>query len=204
MEKVSADPTLRDEPTHPPPLEIATAAVHRATGTSLGSICLGSGIVASVLSPRSNILPPPLAFLTNLTPVVSVLAGVLDQLNGYALIYVGITGDAFWPSARRAVGLAKGKKGGKLLDCECFNHCLDFTRLRGYRHPHQASPHAQLNGHGPFHRNGRIPVHDSLTRQSWICSSGSAALRRRAVLGCASGCGGARGCVSPRTQTESS
>jgi hypothetical protein len=112
-------------------MEIATAAVHRATGTSLGSICIGAGIVAVVrvvgrtaaeakriTSPRSKILPAPLHFLTNLTPLFTVLAGVLDQLNGYALVYVGITGDAFWPSARRAVGLAGRRKGGHLLDCE--------------------------------------------------------------------------------------
>lgn len=121
-----------DEPTHPPPLEITTAAVHRATGTSLGSICLGAGIVAVVrvlgrtaaeakriTSPRSKILPSPLRFLTSLTPAFAIVAGVLDQLNGYALVYVGITGEAFWPGARRAVWLARGRKGARLLDCEC-------------------------------------------------------------------------------------
>lgn len=71
-----------------------------------------------VTSPKANILPAPLVFLSKLTPVFSIIAGVLDQLNGYALVYVGITGEAFWPSARRAVGLAGRRKGGKLLDCE--------------------------------------------------------------------------------------
>lgn len=98
-------------------------------------MCLGAGIVATVhvigrgaaeakriTSPRSKILPTPLTFLTGLTPVFAIVAGVLDQLNGYALVYVGITGEAFWPSARRAVGLAKGRKGGKLLDCERLPH----------------------------------------------------------------------------------
>lgn len=37
-----------DDPEHPPALEVTQAAVHRATGTSLGSICLGALIVASV------------------------------------------------------------------------------------------------------------------------------------------------------------
>lgn len=129
------DPTNpgSEEPSHPPPLEITTAAVHRATGTSLGSICLGAGIVATVrvvgrsaaelkriTSPKSQILPSPLMFFAKLTPLFAIVAGVLDQLNGYALVYVGITGDAFWPSARRAVSLAKGRKGGRLLDCEWF------------------------------------------------------------------------------------
>jgi hypothetical protein len=105
--------------------------VHRATGTSLGSVCLGAGIVATirvigrsaaelkrVTSPRSKALPSAFSFLTNLAPVFAVIAGVLDQLNGYALVYVGITGEAFWPSARRAVSLAGRRKGGRLLDCE--------------------------------------------------------------------------------------
>lgn len=118
----------RDDPAHPPALEIATAAIHRATGTSLGSICLGSGIVAIVrligrcaleLRRATSLrnLPSLLGFLSNLTPLFAIVAGVLDQLNGYALVYVGITGDAFWPSARRAVSLAGRRKGGHLLDC---------------------------------------------------------------------------------------
>lgn len=63
-------------------------------------------------------MPSALGFLTRLTPLFTILAGVLDQLNGYALVYVGITGDAFWPSARRAVGLAGRRRAGKLLDCK--------------------------------------------------------------------------------------
>lgn len=111
------------------PLEITTAAAHRATGTSLGSVCLGSLIVASVqlvgraaselkkcTNPRR--LPHALSFLSRLTPVFSVTASILDQVNGYALVYVGITGDAFWPSARRAVGLASRRRSGQLLDCK--------------------------------------------------------------------------------------
>ena len=108
------------------------AAVHRATGSSLGSICLGAGIVATVrvvgrsaaqlkraTSPRNTSLPSLLGFLSNLTPIFAIVAGVLDQLNGYALVYVGITGEAFWPSARRAVGLASKRRAGHLLDCAC-------------------------------------------------------------------------------------
>jgi hypothetical protein len=123
--------TSRHEASRPAAVEIATAALHRATGTSLGSICLGAGIVATVrvvgksaaelrrlTSPRSKVLPAPLTFLSTLTPIFAVVAGVLDQLNGYALVYVGITGDAFWPSARRAVGLAGRRHAGHLLDCK--------------------------------------------------------------------------------------
>lgn len=78
----------------------------------------GAAELKRVTSPRSNVLPPWLTFITKLTPLFAVVAGVLDQLNGYALVYVGITGEAFWPSARRAVGLAGRRRGGHLLDCE--------------------------------------------------------------------------------------
>ncbi|WWC66832.1 uncharacterized protein I206_100739 [Kwoniella pini CBS 10737] len=143
----------RDDQSHPPPLEITTAAVHRATGTSLGSICLGAGIIAVVrtvgrgaaemkriTNPKSRILPTPLHFLTNLTPLFAIVAGILDQLNGYALVYVGITGEAFWPSARRAVGLAGRRKGGRLLDYTLIKLLLTlsstamglFTGTAGY------------------------------------------------------------------------
>lgn len=111
------------------PLEITTAAAHRATGTSLGSICLGSLIVASVrvigraaselkglTTPRR--LPRSLSFMARLMPIFSVAANIMDQVNGYALVYVGITGEAFWPSARRAVGLASRRRSGQLLDCK--------------------------------------------------------------------------------------
>lgn len=135
------------------PLEITTAAVHRATGTSLGSICLGSLIVATVriigrmaaelkriTSPRSKVLPNALTFLSRLTPLFSMMASILDQLNGYALVYVGITGDAFWPSARRAVGLASRRNSGKLLDYTLIKLLLTiastatgmFTATAGY------------------------------------------------------------------------
>jgi hypothetical protein len=58
--------------------------------------------------------------LTALTPVFTLLAGVLEFLNGYALVYVGVTGDAFWPSAKRAVGLAGKRHQAHLMDCESF------------------------------------------------------------------------------------
>ena len=71
-------------------------------------------------SPKTKVMgfSGPLKFLSGLAPVLTVIAGVLDQLNGYALVYVGITGDGFWVSARRAVGLAGKRKGGRLLDCK--------------------------------------------------------------------------------------
>ncbi|KAK1926098.1 plasma-membrane choline transporter-domain-containing protein [Papiliotrema laurentii] len=168
----------RHEPSHPPPLDITTAAIHRATGASLGSVCLGAGIVAiarvvgrsaaelrRITAPRSNILPAPLSFLSGLTPVFTIIAGVLDQLNGYALVYVGITGDAFWPSARRAVGLVGRRKGGRLLDYTLIKLLLTlssiamglFTGTAGYLYmshslvnPSYAPAAALLCGGVPF------------------------------------------------------
>lgn len=129
---------LTDSESFYDPLEITTAAAHRATGTSLGSICLGSLIVASVrvvgrtanelknlTAPRR--LPRSLSFLARLMPIFSVAASILDQVNGYALVYVGITGEAFWPSARRAVGLASRRRSGQLLDCETFVKRMRLT-----------------------------------------------------------------------------
>ncbi|WVO23456.1 uncharacterized protein IAS62_004810 [Cryptococcus decagattii] len=143
----------REEHSRQDPVEVTTAAVHRATGSSLGSICLGAGIIAIVrtvgraastlkqyTSPKSTRLPSFLSFLHYLAPVFTVIAGVLDQLNGYALVYVGITGDAFWPSARRAVGLAGRRRVGKLLDYTLIKLLLTlsstamglFTATAGY------------------------------------------------------------------------
>jgi hypothetical protein len=113
---------LRHEPSHLAPLDATTAALHRATGTSLGSICLGAGIVAFIrllgrlAAEFKRLTSGSIIPLTFLAPLIDLLAGVLDQLNGYALVYVGITGEAFWPSARRAVGLAGRGKSGHLLD----------------------------------------------------------------------------------------
>lgn len=91
-------------------------------------------------SPKNTRLPSFLSFLHHLAPVFTIIAGVLDQLNGYALVYVGITGDAFWPSARRAVGLAGRRRVGKLLDYTLIKLLLTlsstamglFTATAGY------------------------------------------------------------------------
>jgi hypothetical protein len=161
---------IRNDNGNLPPLEITTAAIHRASGTSLGSVCLGSGIVAiirvigrlaSVLR-RISIRYTPFAVLT---PLLTLVAGVLDQLNGYALVYVGITGEAFWPSARRAVGLAKKRRARRLLDYTLLKLLLTlssitlgmFTATAGYlymthalRNPSYAPFAAMLCGGVPF------------------------------------------------------
>lgn len=203
-----ADP--RHEPSHPPPLDITTAAIHRATGASLGSVCLGAGIVAiarvvgrsaaelrRITAPRSNILPAPLSFLSGLTPVFTVIAGVLDQLNGYALVYVGITGDAFWPSARRAVGLVGRRKGGRLLDCES-RHAI----LTDHRHPHQTATHSELHCHGLVHWDRGVLIHEPFIGQPKLRTRGGSPLRRCTIPGYPSWSGGSDGCVSVSVISE--
>jgi hypothetical protein len=192
---------VRHEATYPDSLEITQAAVHRATGTSLGSICLGAGIVATVrvigrsaaelkrlTSPRTKFLPKSLHFLSKLTPFFAIVAGVLDQLNGYALVYVGITGEAFWPSARKAVGLAGKRSGGHLLDCECSGKYLGAglsADLR--RYSDQAASYPQLDRHGRFHGYCRIPVHGAFTQQPCVRAGRRSALRGSPVPGCPGG-----------------
>jgi hypothetical protein len=72
-------------------------------------------------SPSSiSALPEFLHPLNLLEPLFGVVASILDQLNGYALVYVGITGEAFFPSARAVAGLIARRNRGsgkKLMDC---------------------------------------------------------------------------------------
>lgn len=80
-----------------------------------------SCMIKQRLSPQSRrnaFIPIPTDLLSIIAPILNALAGLVDYVNGYALVYVGITGDPFWPSAKRAVRLA-GKRGrSRLLDCE--------------------------------------------------------------------------------------
>jgi len=160
----------REEPDRRPVLDTTVSALHRATGPSLGSICI-SGLIVAVLRiagqiaararrivhPRANVLPSALSFLSALTPLFTAVASVLDQLNGYALVYVGITGDPFWSSAKRSVRLAGRRRGGtgrlldytliKLLLTLCSATLALLTAMAGYLfavHALGAPSHAPL------------------------------------------------------------
>jgi hypothetical protein len=115
-------------------IETTRIAFNRATGSSLGSICFSSLVMTilnltrqtasylrRVTSPRTLArLPAVLQPLGVLEPSFGFVVGVLDQLNEYALVYVGITGEPFLHSARAVGGLVvrgKGKGGRKILDC---------------------------------------------------------------------------------------
>ncbi|KAH8080812.1 plasma-membrane choline transporter-domain-containing protein [Filobasidium floriforme] len=158
----------RNDRDPPATVDLTVAAIHRATGPSLGSICLSSLIVAVMrflgrvaielrraLNSRSGMLPIPVDLVAAISPVIVMLSGLLDYVNGYALIYVGVTGEAFWPSAKRAIGLAGRRKGSRLLDYTLIKLLLTLssttialaTAVVGYlyaAHALSAASHAPL------------------------------------------------------------
>lgn len=101
----------------PPPSSTNTihAALFRATQPSLGSIVLASLILAVVrmIGLACVALRALPAYLPPYMRLVSVAAGMLvaylesatDTLSTYALVYIGLTGDACMPSAQRARAL---------------------------------------------------------------------------------------------------
>lgn len=116
-------------------IETTRIAFNRATGPSLGSICLSALVLTMVktshrlavelsraTSPtRLAGLPDVLRPLGAMEPIAGIVAGVLEQLNGYALVYVGVTGEPFLRSARAVGALLRRRargSGRKLLDCE--------------------------------------------------------------------------------------
>ncbi|CCM02140.1 uncharacterized protein FIBRA_04217 [Fibroporia radiculosa] len=108
-----ADPTLP----LPPPTSTHTihAAITRATQPSLGSIVLSALIIAGLrflgllttgLRALPYYLPPYLRLLTvGAGMAVGYLENATSSLSKYALVYTGLTGDPFFPSARRARAL---------------------------------------------------------------------------------------------------
>lgn len=98
----------------PPPSSTHTihAALFRATQPSLGSIVLSALILASIrllglvclgLRALPAYLPPYLRFVSmGAGMAVGYLESITNTLSTYALVYVGLTGDPFFPSARRS------------------------------------------------------------------------------------------------------
>ncbi|KAF8447412.1 plasma-membrane choline transporter-domain-containing protein [Boletus edulis BED1] len=107
--------------TPPPPMDthVIHAAIVRATYPSLGSIVLSALIMAGIriltlLTIALRLLPSyfPLVLRPWLQPLtmgagmaVSYLESVTTSFSMYALVYTGLTGDPFLPSARRARAL---------------------------------------------------------------------------------------------------
>ncbi|KAF9446408.1 hypothetical protein P691DRAFT_783756 [Macrolepiota fuliginosa MF-IS2] len=119
----------------PPPMSTHTihAAIVRSTGPSLGTVCLSALILTIIrlltlftlfLERLPTYIPPRAFFLVNgIRLAVGYLDGVTTALSKYALVYSGLTGDAFMPSARRARALttsveAKIKQGRKKFSSE--------------------------------------------------------------------------------------
>lgn len=110
----------RPEVEDPPPLSTHRihAAFTRASDTSLGSV-----VVAALLLTGIRILTLLTALLRRapvpLLPFVAYPINFLGNLTGalspLALVYVGLTGDEFFPSARRAKALTSGNSSSKSL-----------------------------------------------------------------------------------------
>lgn len=109
----------------PPPMSTHTihAAITRSTGPSLGTTVLSALILTGIraltlltlfLERLPIYLPPQLLFTIGwIRMAVGFLDSVTTALSKYALVYVGITGDPFMPSARRTRALTvKTGRGG--------------------------------------------------------------------------------------------
>ena len=95
------------------------AALTRSTDASLGSIALSALLLTLVrmLTLFSTILRrAPLPFLPFMTLPLHFIDNATGALSTLALVYVGLTGDAFFPSARRARTLTNliTRSGGKV------------------------------------------------------------------------------------------
>ncbi|KAL1947681.1 hypothetical protein VTO73DRAFT_13405 [Trametes versicolor] len=108
-----ADPVL------PPPPPTSTHTIHaaltRATQPSLGTIVLSALIVTGIrllglitlgLRALPAYLPPYMRFVSiGAGMAVAYLEAATSSLSTYGLVYAGLTGDAFFPSARRSRAL---------------------------------------------------------------------------------------------------
>ncbi|KAI0647476.1 plasma-membrane choline transporter-domain-containing protein [Trametes meyenii] len=119
-----ADPDLA--PPQPTSTHTIHAALTRATQPSLGTIVLSALIVTAIralglLTVGLRALP---AYLPPYMRVVSVGAGmavgyleaITSSLSTYALVYTGLTGDAFFPSARRSRALTGAVENPTLVN----------------------------------------------------------------------------------------
>jgi len=99
------------------------AAITRSSGPSLGTIVLSALILTGIrvltlltlfLERLPIYLPVQLIFMVSwIRMAVGFLDSVTTALSKYALVYVGLTGDPFMPSARRTRALtSKAGRGG--------------------------------------------------------------------------------------------
>ncbi|KAI5124375.1 hypothetical protein M0805_008978 [Coniferiporia weirii] len=105
----------------PPPMDTyrAHAALRRSTDMSLGSIVLSALLLTGVriLSLLSGLLrKAPMPFIPWFAFPLNLLENMTGTLSTLALVYVGLTGDAFFSSAKRARALtsAVSNSGGRV------------------------------------------------------------------------------------------
>jgi hypothetical protein len=117
---------MHGRPTAPPPPPMDThrihAALYRALQPSLGSIALAGLLLTltrmlllfTVFLRRIPVyLPIALRMYTGpLLFAAGYLEDAAGSLSKYALVYVGLTGEGFWASARRARALVAGAESG--------------------------------------------------------------------------------------------
>ncbi|CAG8562941.1 18086_t:CDS:2, partial [Acaulospora morrowiae] len=100
----------RHEPEHDTSKDIASLSLFRATTNSLGTICLGSLILSTIeFLQWTNYLLRKITKGNNyfccLSAWLSFIDGIIGNLNNYALIYAGISGESFYTSAIMATKL---------------------------------------------------------------------------------------------------
>ena len=134
-------PCLRLSPSLPPPPPTSTHTIHaalmRSSQPSLGTIVRSALIVTAirVMGLRTVALRALPAYLPPYMRIVSVGAGMAvgyleastNSLSTYALIYTGLTGDPFFPSARRSRALV-----GALENPSLQNYRRRFKTEREY------------------------------------------------------------------------
>ena len=117
-------------PVLPPPPPTSTHTIHaalmRSGQPSLGTIVLSAlivtairamGIIAMALRALPAYLPPYMRIVSvGATMAVGYLEAATSSLSTYALIYTGLTGDAFFPSARRARALTGAVENPSLVN----------------------------------------------------------------------------------------
>lgn len=114
-------------------MEATQAAFTRASGPSLGSICVStlaltftSTSIFILRTIRRLTTPAALQFLAPLHPLelVSSLIAIMDSLGSYTLVHIGLTGDRFWTSGKKSRELVhyKGRdgrgKGSRAGECK--------------------------------------------------------------------------------------
>lgn len=95
-----------------------TAALFRATGPAFGSVAVAAlflsasqGLALATLALQRITTPPAIPPALNpLAVPLRMLVAVLRSLSNYALVYVGIAGEPFFPAARRARALTSVRR----------------------------------------------------------------------------------------------